>query len=125
MSRWDDVWISGGTTYEELLGVSWCPFGDPLADICGYFIGTPRRRPHQIAISALARSQNGRWLTDRDPAEDDDVWLVTCFFARVRYRRHGFTHRLLEAVTEFAARSTGRRGLPAHVLAGRRRRLPQ
>ena len=41
-------------------------------------------------------------LKDRDPAEDDDVWLVPCFFVRVGARRMGFTRALLTAAVEVA-----------------------
>ncbi len=41
-------------------------------------------------------------LKDRDPAEDDDVWLVPCFFVHVGARRMGFTRALLTAAVEVA-----------------------
>lgn len=41
-------------------------------------------------------------LKDRDPAEDDDVWLLPCFFVRVGYRRAGVTAALLAAAVEAA-----------------------
>jgi GNAT superfamily N-acetyltransferase len=41
-------------------------------------------------------------LAARDPAEDDDVWLVPCFFVRVGERGHGITRALLDAAVEVA-----------------------
>ncbi len=38
-----------------------------------------------------------RILRDRDPSEDDDVWLLPCFFVRVGHRRAGVTAALLAA----------------------------
>jgi GNAT superfamily N-acetyltransferase len=42
-------------------------------------------------------------LARRDPREDDDVWLVPCFFVRVGERRAGLTTALLEQAVELAA----------------------
>ena len=42
-------------------------------------------------------------LKDRDPAEDDDVWLLPCFFVRVGYRRRGVTAALVAAAVKAAA----------------------
>jgi hypothetical protein len=41
-------------------------------------------------------------LARRDPAEDDDVWLVPCFFVRVGERGQGITSALLDAAVELA-----------------------
>ena len=43
-----------------------------------------------------------RILKDRDPAEDEDVWLVPWFFVRVGARRAGLTRLLLTAAVELA-----------------------
>jgi GNAT superfamily N-acetyltransferase len=48
-------------------------------------------------------------LRDRDPAEDDDVWLLPCFFVRVGHRRSGVTAALLAAAVDLA----GEHGAPA------------
>ena len=40
----------------------------------------------------------------RNAAEDDDVWLVPCFFTRPDRRRSGITTGLLEAATDLAGR---------------------
>jgi GNAT superfamily N-acetyltransferase len=43
-----------------------------------------------------------RILKDRDPGEDDDVWLLPCFFVRVGYRRRGVTAALVAAAVDAA-----------------------
>lgn len=63
--------------------VAWCAAG-------------PRSR-YQRAISPRATI-----LKDRDASEDDDVWLVPCFFVRVGHRRQGTTRALLAAAIELA-----------------------
>lgn len=42
-------------------------------------------------------------LKHRDASEDDDVWLLPCFFVRVGYRRTGVTGALIAAAVENAA----------------------
>lgn len=42
-------------------------------------------------------------LKQRNADEDDDVWLVPCFFVRVGYRRRGVTAELLAAAVEVAS----------------------
>jgi GNAT superfamily N-acetyltransferase len=41
-------------------------------------------------------------LKDRDRTEDNEVWLVPCFFVRVGARRTGITRALLAAAVDFA-----------------------
>ena len=41
-------------------------------------------------------------LKGRDPSEDDDVWLLPCFFVRVGHRRKGVTAALVAAAVEQA-----------------------
>jgi GNAT superfamily N-acetyltransferase len=59
-------------------------------------------------------SPRAKILKDRDPAEDDDVWLLPCFFVRVGHRRSGVTAALLTAAVEHAAASgaTAMEGFP-------------
>ncbi|HVE91433.1 MAG TPA: GNAT family N-acetyltransferase [Actinomycetota bacterium] len=38
----------------------------------------------------------------RDPSEDDDVWLVPCFYVHSRMRRKGVSRALLEGAVELA-----------------------
>ena len=53
-------------------------------------------------------------LAGRDPREDDDVWLVPCFFVRVGYRRAGITYALLREAVSMAeqAGATAIEGFP-------------
>ena len=73
----------GLLAYEDDRPVGWCSVG-------------PRSR-YERAIGPRAKILKGR-----DPREDDDVWLVTCFFIRVGFRAAGITYKLLEAATELA-----------------------
>lgn len=41
-------------------------------------------------------------LKGRDPSEDDDVWLLPCFFVRVGHRRKGVTAALVAAAVDEA-----------------------
>jgi GNAT superfamily N-acetyltransferase len=58
-------------------------------------------------------------LRDRDPDEDDDVWLLPCFFVRVGHRRRGVTAALLDAAVGAASAhgATAVEGFP--IAAGR------
>ena len=60
-------------------------------------------------------------LKQRDPAEDDDVWLVSCFFVRTDARRSGVTVALLEGAVELA-RSFGATAVEGFPLSGDGRR---
>jgi GNAT superfamily N-acetyltransferase len=55
-------------------------------------------------------------LKDRDPAEDDEVWLLPCFFVRVGYRRSGVTAALIAAAVE-QARACGARAVEGFPIA--------
>jgi len=55
-------------------------------------------------------------LKDRDTAEDDDVWLLPCFFVRVGYRRKGVTAALVAAAVE-AADASGARAVEGFPIA--------
>lgn len=63
----------------------------------GWCAAGPRSR-YPTAISPRATVLKGR-----DASEDDDVWLVPCFFVRVGERRQGTTRALLAAAVEMAA----------------------
>lgn len=65
----------------------------------GWVAAGPRSR-YRTAIGPRATVMKGR-----DPAEDDDVWLIPCFFVRVGARRSGTTRELLQAAVDFALRS--------------------
>lgn len=91
----------GLLAYRDDEPVGWCSVG-------------PRSR-YDRAIS-----QRAVILKERDPAEDDDVWLVPCFFVRVGKRKHGTTYQLLNAAVTMAQQydATAIEGFP---LAGNRR----
>lgn len=57
-------------------------------------------------------------LKDRDASEDDEVWLVSCFFVRVGERRKGITYQLLEAAADLA-RSYGAKAIEGWPLTGK------
>jgi GNAT superfamily N-acetyltransferase len=57
----------------------------------------------------------------RDPDEDDDVWLIPCFFVGTAHRKEGLSEKLLAAAVELA-RSRGARALEAFPHAGSKRR---
>ncbi len=53
--------------------------------------------------SRYARVLETKVMQAHDPAEDDTVWLVPCFFVRVGYRRRGIMRELLEHAVALAA----------------------
>ena len=67
--------------------------------------------------SRYARAVRSPILKSRDPAEDDTVWLVPCFFVRAGARRKGLTHHLLTAAVELA-REHGATAIEGFPLAG-------
>jgi len=73
----------GLLAYREGRPIGWCALG-------------PRTR-YPPAISPRATI-----LRDRDPDEDEDVWLVPCFFVRVGERRRGLTREMLNTAVELA-----------------------
>lgn len=94
----------GLLAYEDELPVGWLATG-------------PRSR-YPRAIGPRAKI-----LRDRDPSEDDDVWLLPCFFVRVGHRRSGVTAALLEAAVE-QARSHGATAVEGFPIADGRPRSP-
>jgi GNAT superfamily N-acetyltransferase len=95
-------WRNGGNrrafealapTAEPPLGLLAYQDGRPV----GWLATGPRSRyPRAIGPRATI-------MKDRDPSEDDDVWLLPCFFVRVGYRRTGVTGALIAAAVEQAA----------------------
>jgi GNAT superfamily N-acetyltransferase len=67
--------------------------------------------------SRYARALRSPILAGHDPAEDDHVWLVPCFFVRVGSRRAGLTEELLAAAVDLAAQH-GAAAIEAFPLAG-------
>lgn len=73
----------GLLAYRDGSPVGWCALG-------------PRSRyPRAIGPRCVV-------MKDRDPVEDDSVWLVPCFFVRVGARRAGTTQALLTAAVALA-----------------------
>jgi GNAT superfamily N-acetyltransferase len=82
--------------------------GEPI----GWCAAGPRSRYGRATRSALYR--------DRDPAEDDDVWLVPCFFVHRGARRSGImSHLLTDAVR--LAQAHGARAVEGFPPASNRR----
>jgi GNAT superfamily N-acetyltransferase len=73
----------GLLAYRDGVPVGWCAAG-------------PRSRYRRTT------GPRTRILAGRDPAEDDAVWLVPCFFVRVGERRQGITRTLLGEAIELA-----------------------
>lgn len=94
-------WRGGGNqaAFKELTRQGEAPLGLIAYDddrAVGWVAVGPRSR-YKTAIGPRARV-----LKDRDKAEDDDVWLIPCFFVRVGARRQGTTGALLDAAVDFA-----------------------
>jgi GNAT superfamily N-acetyltransferase len=95
-------WHDGGNRrdFEALAAGAGPPLGLIAYDgslPVGWLATGPRSR-YPRAIGPRARI-----LRDRDPAEDDDVWLLPCFFVRVGHRRRGVTAALVAAAVDLAA----------------------
>jgi GNAT superfamily N-acetyltransferase len=71
--------------------------------------------------SRYARALRSTHLKERDPAEDDSVWLVPCFYVRRDARKAGVTVSLLRAAVDLA-RSRGASAVEGFPLAGDGRR---
>ena len=95
----------GLLAYRDGRPVGWCALG-------------PRTR-YPPAISPRATI-----LRDRDPEEDEDVWLVPCFFVRVGERKRGTTYELLETAVE-VARSSGAKAVEGWPLTSEHRSADQ
>jgi GNAT superfamily N-acetyltransferase len=110
-------WGGGNrTAFEEKAHAETRPMG-LLAYVDGQPVGWCAVGPR----SRYARALRSPVLREHDPAEDDQVWLVPCFFVRVGFRRQGVTRDLLTAAVDLAAthRATAVEGFP---LAGEKRR---
>jgi GNAT superfamily N-acetyltransferase len=87
----------GVLAYEDGTPVGWCAAG-------------PRSRYARALRSPILKPC-------RDPAEDDSVWLVPCFFTRVGHRRRGISGQLLDAAVD-QARTHGATAFEGFPLAG-------
>ncbi|HUF31992.1 MAG TPA: GNAT family N-acetyltransferase [Acidimicrobiales bacterium] len=108
-------WIDGGNrrAFEELAVRSDPPLGllayDGAVPV-GWLATGPRSR-YPRAIGPRAKILKGR-----DSAEDDDVWLLPCFFVRVGYRRRGVTGLLVAAAVK-AAQAHGAKAIEGFPIA--------
>ncbi len=90
---------------------------DPPGGVLAYRDGEPVGWCAAGPRSRYGRALRSRTLADRDPAEDDTVWLVPCFFVRVGARRAGLTEELLTGAVE-QARTHGATAIEGFPLAG-------
>lgn len=102
----EEGWRNGGNrdAFEALAADADPPLGliafdddDDGRTPIGWIATGPRSR------YARAIGPRSRILKDRDATEDDDVWLLPCFFVRVGHRRRGVTAALVAAAVEAAA----------------------
>ncbi|MFF5287847.1 hypothetical protein [Paractinoplanes globisporus] len=110
----DTGWTGGNRDrFEALVRESGEPFGvlayDDEGEPLGWCAIGPRSRYGRVLRSPL--------MTGRDPAEDDGVWMVPCFFVRVGARRAGTTEHLLKSAVEAAA-AHGATAVEGFPLAG-------
>jgi GNAT superfamily N-acetyltransferase len=110
---WNAGWRNGDNRrlFEDLARDA-----DPPIGLIGYMderpvawcaIGPRSRYPRCIGPRAVV-------LGGRDKTEDDDVWLMTCFFTRVGYRSKGLTRALIDVATAMAQQhgATAIEGIP-------------
>ena len=100
---WHAGWLNGGNRrrFEEMGRDA-----DPPLGLIGYREGAPvawcaigprSRYPRCIGPRAVV-------LAGRDDSEDDDVWLLTCFFTRVGHRGKQATRAMIDAAVAMAKR---------------------
>ena len=115
-------WRTGGNrdAFEELARVAQPPMG-----LLAYDGGTPAAWCAMGPRSRYPRltGPRAKILKERDAAEDDDVWLIPCFFARVGHRRKGMTAALLDAAVDIARRH-GARAVEGVPIADARGKTP-
>ena len=99
------------TAFERLVADSSVPFG-LLAYRAGRPVGWCAAGPRSRYPRTIG--PRTRVLAKRDPAEDDDVWLIPCFFVRVGERGRGVTAALLAVAVDLARRhgATAVEGFP-------------
>ena len=104
------------TVFEERARAEALPMG-VLAYLDGAPVGWCAAGPR----ARFERALHTTVLRAHDPAEDDAVWLVPCFFVRVGHRRQGIMRALLERAVDLAEEhgATAVEGFP---LAGEARR---
>ena len=83
--------------------------GDPV----GWCAVEPR-----TAYDGLVRNARVPWDGRAEDRTDDSVWVVTCLFTRVGYRKRGVSRALARTAVEFA-RERGARAIEAYPLTTR------
>jgi GNAT superfamily N-acetyltransferase len=78
---------------------------DPPLGLLAYRDGEPVGWCAMGPRTRYARMLRAPTLRQRDPAEDERVWLVPCFYIRRDARRSGVSHALLESAVEAARRA--------------------
>jgi GNAT superfamily N-acetyltransferase len=78
---------------------------EPAAGLLAYADGRPAGWCATGPRSRYPTAARSRLMAHRDPAEDDQVWFVPCFFVRSGQRRNGITQQLLLAAVDHAAAS--------------------
>jgi GNAT superfamily N-acetyltransferase len=111
-------WSNGGnrSAFEALARAEPTPVG-LLAYVDGEPVGWCAAGPR----SRYARALRSTVLRSHDPSEDDDVWLVSCFFVRVGFRGQGIMRELLGRAVALASAhgASAVEGFP-HTLEKRR-----
>ncbi len=103
-------------TFEEVTRAAAQPMG-----LLAYAEGAPVGWCAAGPRSRYSRALRTAALRERDPAEDDGVWLVPCFFVKVGFRRKGIMRELLQHAVELAARH-GARAVEGFPLSGEERK---
>ncbi len=110
-------WGGGNqTAFERMTSADTFPMG-VLAYVDGEPVGWCAAGPR----ARFARALRSPVLRQHDPAEDDDVWLVPCFFVRVGYRRQGVMREMHTQAVDLAA-THGASAVEGFPLAGETRR---
>ncbi len=93
-------WYDGGnrTAFEARAAQESTPMG-----LLAYIDGQPVAWCAAGPRSRYERALRSNVLREHDPAEDDAVWLVPCFFVRTGFRRQGLMHALLDHAVDLAA----------------------
>ncbi len=79
--------------------------------------GAARRSPLQRVVELVNSGPKvARAVRSPLSGEDDDVWLLPCFFVRVGYRRRGVTAALVAAAVE-AAKAHGAKAVEGFPIA--------
>ena len=92
-------WVTGGNRrrFETMATTGGTPMGilaSSSGQPAGWCACGPRSR------YTTADGERSRILRDRDPSEDDTVWLIACLFVRADLRGRGVTRTLIRAACD-------------------------